>query len=265
MKLGNTELATSGQAPAADSFVAFAVRPSSRPGRHGGGEAECLAPLGALARRLLALSIVLCALAVSGCASDSADVKAPDLKSDFAQREIKAPSTRRDVKAPAAERDIKLSPAQRDIKASAIHVAAHAHRRGIRRSDRALLAPQPAPDCEFKDPDLETADADLWAREKLDFERRCYQQAEISARNRLHLLQTSSRCGIEPVRYRRRYSWQRSLPQQNVQPAASFSAGPTDSSRFSLSHFQMESWSPLFLKPLDLGLLPASTVRASGV
>jgi hypothetical protein len=201
MKLGNRELATLGQAPAADSFVEFAGPPSRRRGRHVDGEAECLAPPRALARRLLALSAVLCALAVSGCASDSAqgDVQAPDLKSDFAQRELKAPSTRRDVKAPAAQRDIKPSSAQRDIKpssaqrdikASAIHAAAYAHPRRIRRSDRALLAPQPAPDCELKGPDLETADADLWAREKLDYERRCYQQAEISARNRLHLLQT---------------------------------------------------------------------------
>lgn len=94
--------------------------------------------------------------------------------------------------------------AQRLSDADSIHAAATVQRPSeprIRQSSRALLAPQRAPDCEFKNPELETADPNLWARLKLDYERQCYRKAEISARNRLRLLQTSLRaCTIEPVR-----------------------------------------------------------------
>jgi hypothetical protein len=94
--------------------------------------------------------------------------------------------------------------AQRLSDADTIHAAApvdrHAEPR-IRQVKRALFAPQPAPDCEFKDSELETADPNLWARLKLDYERQCYRKAEISVRNRLRLLQTSLRtCEIESVR-----------------------------------------------------------------
>ena len=62
-----------------------------------------------------------------------------------------------------------------------MRVAAPAHRyseQRIRRPDRALLAPQPAPDCEFRGADdLKPVDPDQWARLKLDYERQCYQKA----------------------------------------------------------------------------------------
>ena len=58
-----------------------------------------------------------------------------------------------------------------------------------RRLDRALLTPQPAPDCEFNIPDLKAVDQDVLASLKLDYERRCYQNAEKVARERLALLQ----------------------------------------------------------------------------
>jgi hypothetical protein len=70
----------------------------------------------------------------------------------------------------------------------------------IHRPDRALLIPQPAPDCEFKSTQPKTVDSDVFARLKLDYERRCYQHAEKVARDRLRLLQASSKCEIEPVR-----------------------------------------------------------------
>jgi len=70
----------------------------------------------------------------------------------------------------------------------------------IRRTNRALLVSQPAPDCEFRSTELKTVDPDQWARLRLDYERQCYQQAEKKVRDRLRLLQASSRCEIEPVR-----------------------------------------------------------------
>jgi hypothetical protein len=89
--------------------------------------------------------------------------------------------------------------AQRELKEDPIHAAEQSEPR-IRRSDRALLAPQPAPDCAVRRSDFKTLDPDQWARLKLDYERQCYQQAEKVARDRLRLLQTSSICEIEPAR-----------------------------------------------------------------
>jgi hypothetical protein len=128
--------------------------------------------LPAFATRVLSLCAMSCALALAGCASNSA------------QRESRP--------------------------APAVHVAAPApvHRYSeprIRRPDRALLTPQPVPDCEFRgSDDLKPMDPDQWARLKLDYERQCYQKAEQAVRDRLRLLQASSGCEIEPVRHSRR-------------------------------------------------------------
>lgn len=54
--------------------------------------------------------------------------------------------------------------------------------------DRALLTPQPEPNCEFKGTG---AGSEETLRVKLDFERQCYRHAEIIVRNRLRLLQDS--------------------------------------------------------------------------
>ena len=51
--------------------------------------------------------------------------------------------------------------------------------------DRALLSPQPEPDCEFKTTEPKTEE-----RMKLDYERQCYRHAEMIVRNRLELLQS---------------------------------------------------------------------------
>ena len=123
----------------------------------------------ALARRLLTLSAVSYVLAVAGCSSYSTE---------------------------------------REFKAYPTSAAAPAHRRSepqTLQSNRALLAPQRAPDCEFKGPDRDTVDADLWARLKLDYERHCYEHAEMIVRNRLQLLQASSSCATEPDRRSRRF------------------------------------------------------------
>jgi hypothetical protein len=73
---------------------------------------------------------------------------------------------------------------------------AHAEAR-ICRPDAALLAPQSAPDCVFRRGDLKTADPDLWAKMKVEYERQCYQTAEKRVRERLGRLQAASRCEIE--------------------------------------------------------------------
>jgi hypothetical protein len=123
--------------------------------------AKAFGPLSALASKLLTLSAISCAMVVAGCARHSA---------------------------------------QPEFKADPIHAAEPAHGHSELRIRRALLAPQPAPDCEFKRSDLKTVDPDQWERLKLDYERQCYQRAEKMVRDRLRLLQASIRSEIEPVR-----------------------------------------------------------------
>jgi hypothetical protein len=121
-----------------------------------------------LAPKLLTLSTILCALALAGCAANSA---------------------------------------QREPGAEPIRAAAEPHRYSglrIRRPDRALLTPQSVPDCELKAPETsKVLDPDQMERLKLDYERQCYKRAEESVRSRLKLLQASGRCEIEPVRHSR--------------------------------------------------------------
>jgi hypothetical protein len=71
---------------------------------------------------------------------------------------------------------------------------------GFCRPDRALLAPQPAPDCAFRRAHLKTMDADLWARLKIEYERECYQNAEKVVRHRLRLLQAANLCEAQSAR-----------------------------------------------------------------
>ena len=69
------------------------------------------------------------------------------------------------------------------------------------RPERALLAPQPAPDCGFGRPQLQDPGPrgpDQWTRLKLEYERKCYQNAEKIVRERLRLLQAATRCEAEP-------------------------------------------------------------------
>ena len=104
----------------------------------------------ALAPKLLALSALLCAMAVSGCARHSDQPGAVSARAEPGSRSCP--------------------------------------------SDRALLAPQPAPDCEFRGTDVKTMDPEEFARLKLDYERQCYRRAEQAARDRLRRLQSEKRC-----------------------------------------------------------------------
>jgi hypothetical protein len=101
-----------------------------------------------------------------------------------------------------------LSVVQREVKASHVRSPLHARINAktqqqtelhVRRPDPALLAPQPAPNCEFKRADVKAVDPDQWARLKAEYERQCYQDAEKAARDRLGQLQATSLCEVERV------------------------------------------------------------------
>jgi hypothetical protein len=68
------------------------------------------------------------------------------------------------------------------------------------RPDRALMVPPHAPDCSFGRSDLKTLDPDEWARLKVEYERKCFQAAELAVRQRLRLLQAANRCEADPAR-----------------------------------------------------------------
>jgi hypothetical protein len=80
--------------------------------------------------------------------------------------------------------------------AETAQVAARAERQKtpICLADPALLTPPTAPDCAFGRHELKTLDPDRWAGLKIEYERKCYQQAEKGVRERLRLLQAASRC-----------------------------------------------------------------------
>jgi hypothetical protein len=131
-------------------------------------------------RKFLTIFAVWCAMIVAGCARNP------------------------------AQHDFDLAPPK--LKAVHVRVTASPHQCSeptryaepeIRQLDPALLAPQPAPDCEYKRSDLKTVDPDEWARLKTEYELQCYREAEEVARVRLGLLQaSSSKCEIEPARRR---------------------------------------------------------------
>jgi len=120
--------------------------------------------------------IVLCAMSAAGCARNP------------------------------PEREINSS--RHLVKATPVRAAAPARRYSertyakpvIRRPDAALLAPQPAPDCELTRSGTSAVDPNEWSRLRLEYERQCYQDAEKEARERLSQLQASSTCEMEPVR-----------------------------------------------------------------
>jgi hypothetical protein len=139
------------------------------------------------ARKLSSLMVLLGALAVAGCASHPAE------------RELQAAPAKA---VPAKAVPVKAVPVEAPVQAAPVKLAPPARRHvriRIRRPDHALLKPQPVPDCEFKGADSKAVDKDVFARLKLDYERQCYQNAEKVARERLRLLQASSKCEIEPV------------------------------------------------------------------
>jgi hypothetical protein len=144
-------------------------------GEEAGRQSQAAGP-GSLVPRFLTVCVILGSLSFAGCARQPAQ---RELGS--AVHETRAPSPR------AVARPRRFAESIRYVEPK------------IRRPDQALLSPQPAPDCEFKQSDLKTVDPDEWTRLKVEYERQCYQDAEKTARERLVLLQASNMCEIEPV------------------------------------------------------------------
>ena len=127
----------------------------------------------ALRSKLLIMSVAVLALELAGCARNP-----PQRESSLPQRQIRATPTRLYSRARVRSE------------------TPHAELR-VRRPDPALLAPQPSPNCEFKRADIKAVDANEWARLKIEYERQCYQDAEMAARDRLSQLQGAAICEIE--------------------------------------------------------------------
>jgi hypothetical protein len=136
--------------------------------------------LTSFAAKLLTVSAALSAMALAGCARNP-----PQAEFTPVQHEVRAAP----VRAPARAHQYSELPRYAEMR--------------VHRPDPELLAPQAAPDCEFKRADNGTVDPNEWARLKIDYERQCYQDAEKIARDRLRQLQVSSTCEIEPLQRRR--------------------------------------------------------------
>ena len=129
-----------------------------------------------LIAKLPTFSVIFCALAVAGCARDPV------------RREFNR-----------VQHEVRTAP----VRAHRYAEPRRSAELRILRPDPTLLAPQPAPDCEFKRTDVNAVDPNEWARLKIDYERQCYRDAEQIARDRLRLLQASSTCEIDSVQHRR--------------------------------------------------------------
>jgi hypothetical protein len=169
---------------------------------HQAGGDQYFETLRRLAPKLLVVVALACALAVSGCAGSAQrlsgtsrfDASGPRYHSTKsrvhtaayrrAPARIRTAAPRRVHAArPVAPRPVALPPAPR-----------------FQPIEQSMLAPQPAPDCDYKEPEAATADPTVWARLKLDYERQCYRKAEAAARERLEQMQTSLRkCGDRPA------------------------------------------------------------------
>jgi hypothetical protein len=154
-----------------------------------------LSGLLSLLPKLPTISVVVLALGLAGCARNPAH-----REFNPAHRELS--SVHREFKPVRRE----FSPVRREVRATPVRLPSHSRPNAeipqpvelrVRRPDPALLAAQPAPNCEFKRADIKAVDPDEWARLKAEFERQCYQDAEKAARDRLGQLQASSTCEIE--------------------------------------------------------------------
>ena len=121
-----------------------------------------------LAPAFVTVGVVLCSMLAAGCARNP-----PEREVSSTRHEVKAAPVR------AAAR-----PRRYSEQSSAKPI--------IRKPDAALLAPQPAPDCEFNRPGVSAVDPNEWTRLKIEYERQCYQDAEKAARERLSQLQAAS-------------------------------------------------------------------------
>jgi hypothetical protein len=175
----NRNIAILGQAVSARGLLEFCIVQSIPRS----DSVDCTNTAGS--RRLLAVARTLLALSalflIASCSSPSTEGKSVSVQ-DRSTRDTSI-----------QEKSIQ--------KQYAAHTSARVHRAGgwqTHRPARALVSPQPPPDCELPEPEPDTVDADLWARLKLDYERHCYKQAEILARERLQRMLALGKCRIEP-------------------------------------------------------------------
>jgi hypothetical protein len=160
---------------------------------HQAGGDERFGRLRALAPKLLVVVAMACAFAVSGCAR-SAQQLSGTTRLDGPTPRYHAAKTR--VRTIAYGRTPKRVRAAATPRVHAARPEAPSPSPKLQAIDQALLTPQPAPDCDYKEPEAATADPTVWARLKLDYERQCYRKAEAAARERLEVVQTSLRkCG----------------------------------------------------------------------
>jgi hypothetical protein len=131
-------------------------------------------------RKFLTIFAVWCAMIVAGCAPSP-------VQHDFSRAPPKLAAAR-----------VRVTARPRQCSQPTRHAEPQ-----TRRPEAAMLAPLPAPDCEYNRSELKTVDSDEWARLKTEYELRCYRDAEEVARLRLGQLQASfSKCQIEPARQR---------------------------------------------------------------
>jgi hypothetical protein len=123
----------------------------------------------AAASKLLTLCAISLAMAVAGCAQN--------------------PAPRETAASPPRVRTASTAPVA-PVRRHAERTYLQAH---VQKLDPALLAPQPAPDCEYKKSNVKTVDPDEWARLKTEYELQCYRETENETRTRLGLLQSSVR------------------------------------------------------------------------
>jgi hypothetical protein len=124
-----------------------------------------------LAPNLLKLLAASCVVALAGCAQNPPPHAAAALSALSA---LKTPSA-------SVAQPVRRRTEPRDLQAR------------IRKLDPTLLAPRPAPNCDYKRTDLKTVDQDEWARLKTEYELHCYRETEEATRTRLGLLQSSIR------------------------------------------------------------------------
>jgi hypothetical protein len=162
---------------------------------HDADDGRKFASTRSLLPKRLTLSVIVLAMGLAGCAREPAHREFNQV-----QQEVKA---KREARASHIRSRLHARTYAKPQQQTELHV---------HRPDPALLAPQVAPNCEFKRADVKTVDPGEWTRLKAEYERQCYQDAEKAARDRLGQLQASSLCEVERV--------PRERPRDKAHPAA---------------------------------------------
>ena len=152
---------------------------------------------GSKASPLLACALVaaLYAVTLAGCAVDLAGHEPSPEREALAPESVQQP-TLRAAKAPVSAKPRARTSRGQHRKATT-EGKSLASKTAVPLPDSDLLVPPPEPNCKLDAPDLKTDDA-----RRLDYERQCYRAAEVFARSRLLLLQSSVDKTAEALRNR---------------------------------------------------------------